>query len=111
MERQIFVIPFHVRKTLQHAVEWDGLNSMPTQAILDRRSELERANVRLGNNVSTFKKTNCDVWADRPTLISYEISSPGKWASSVIRLKPHKQIVHVVPDEKGCKIEYVFYNE
>ena len=63
---QIFLIPFHIKETLQHTVAWDDLPELPKQGIIDQRSAIDKANVRLGYNVSTFKKTNCDVWADRP---------------------------------------------
>ena len=51
------------------------------------------------------------MWADRPQLISYEISTPSKWVSSVARLRRFKQIVHIVPDEKCKKLKFIFYNE
>ena len=108
---QIFLIPFHIKETLQHTVVWENLPSLPKQGIIDQRSAIDKANVRLGNNVSTFKKTNCDVWADRPQLISYEISTPSKWVSSIARLRRFQQILQIVPDEKGQNLHFIFYNE
>ena len=67
------------------------------------------------NQVHTFKKTNCDVWADRPRLIAYEVSRPGKWVSSINRLKRFQQIVQIVPfdisHKSKAKIEFIFYSE
>ena len=86
-QNNIILIPFHVKETLQHTVAWEGLPKEPCQGIIDQRDEIDKANVRLGNKVHTFKKTNSDVWADRPHLIAYEVSLPTKWRSTVNRLK------------------------
>ena len=54
--KKLFLIPFHIKETLQNTVAWDGLPCLPKQGILDKRSELDKANIRLGNSVATFKK-------------------------------------------------------
>ena len=81
---------------------WTGV-SRREQVILDMRTEVDKANVRLNRHVNTFKKTNCDVWQDRPQLVSYEVIPPGKWRSSVHQLSRLKQIVQVTPDENQGK--------
>ena len=91
-------IPFPLRETGEPIKAWDGVGTR-SQAILDMRSEIDKANVRLNRKVNTFKKENCDVWQDRPQLVSYEICPPGRWLPSVHHLTRFKQIVQVTPDE------------
>ena len=78
------------------------------------RTEVDKANVRLNRHVNTFKKTNCDVWQDRPQLVSYEVSPPGKWRSSVHLLRRFRQILQVAPDEnqgrEEAKAQFIFYS-
>ena len=79
------------------------------------RSEVDKANVRLNRKVNTFKKENCDVWQDRPQLVSYEICPQGRWLTSVHHLTRFEQIVQVTPDEGLNKDEamaqLIFYSE
>ena len=42
-----------------------------SQIILDLRSEVDKANVRLNKHVTTFRKTPCNVWQDTPALVDY----------------------------------------
>ena len=58
----MFQIPFHIRKVGGDPTEqWDKVTHFE-QVILDMRSEVDLANVRLNRNPHTFKKSNCDVW-------------------------------------------------
>ena len=78
------------------------------------RSEVDKANVRLNRHVNTFKKNPCDVWQDRPRLISYEACPPGEWRSTVHALERFKQIVQVTPNEdngtKEALVQLIFYS-
>ena len=44
----------------------------PDSILIDLRSKEEKDAVRKNRFASTFKRDNCDVWRDRPQLISFE---------------------------------------
>ena len=56
------------------------------QIIIDMRKEVDKQNVRLNRHVTSFKANDCDVFQDRPLLISYEKVTPSVWRPSVHNL-------------------------
>ena len=68
------------------------------QILLDLRTEIDKANVRLNKFVHTFRKTSCNVWQDKPSLSNYEEVIPSQWHPSVHHLEECSQIVQIVGD-------------
>ena len=68
--------------------------------VLDLRSEFNKANQRLNKHIHTFKKSDCDVWQDRPNLISFEQVGFSDWRPSVHYLEGWKMILQVSLDVK-----------
>ena len=46
----------------------------------------------------TFKKENCDVWKDRPQLISFEKVFPKDWRPTIHYIKAHGLILNIILD-------------
>ena len=97
-QNNIFVIPFHLKETGEAVHTWDQVQKR-TQIIIDQRSEVDKANVRLNRYCNTFKNQNCNVFQDRPKLISFEPAFPSDWRPSVHNLKEFGQIVQITADE------------
>ena len=59
---------------------------------------------------NTFKRVNCDVWQDRPELMSIEKVVLTNWRPSVHYLKEQEMILHVILDADCTKVSFVFFN-
>ena len=78
---QVFEIPYHLKETTMTVCSWgfEVHETIGKQIIIDLRSEIDKANVRLNKYVNTFRKASCNVWQDRPNLINYEQVQETKW--------------------------------
>ena len=96
------MFPSHIKDTGEPILPWPEVTQRE-QVILDMRKEVDRQNVKLNRFVNTFKATACDVFQDRPQLISYEKVTPSDWRTSVHDLKDFNQTLQITADE-GNKI-------
>ena len=79
---QVFEIPFHVKDSGEPIKPWSDVQKRQS-ILIDLRTEVTKANVRLGRNVHTYKTGYCNVWQDRPQLISFERVPYSEWRTSV----------------------------
>ena len=49
------------------------------EIFIDLRSEIDKANVRLSRHIHTFRRAPCNIWNDRPHLVSFEICKESSW--------------------------------
>ena len=107
---QVFVFPSNLIQAELGLHTWKNVQRQEVHnIILDRRTEIDKANVRLNKHVHTFRKTECNVWQDRPNLRNTREVIPTNWHPSVHYLEECNQIIHIVGDRKDEKlINFVF---
>ena len=66
-------------------------------------SELDKQNVRLSRHHNTFRKTQCNVWNDRPELIDNRRSLESGWEPSVHDLINEDLILFISLTENQTK--------
>ena len=81
-----------------------SLKAWPTvteveQVIFDLRSTAEKEAIRTSQSLNTFKQ-ECDLWEERPQLISCEEAKQGEgeWFPVIYHLAAYQQVVHVTID-------------
>ena len=88
---------------------WENIKKNDS-IIIDLRSQYEKESIKKNRLAYTFKKHNCDVWQDRPQLISYEKVVPQNWRPSIHYLKEKELILHIILDSDQKNVAFVFYD-
>ena len=91
---QIFIFPYHLKESKQSLHIWDTVNQVEN-IFIDLMSEADKQNIRLSRNVNTFRKTQCNVWNDRPELISFKRCLESEWQPSVHGLINEELILQI----------------
>ena len=79
---QVLIFPYHLKESKQRLHVWDA-QKRTDDIFIDLMSELDKQNVRLCRHHNTFRKTQCNVWNDRPELIENRRSLESGWEPSV----------------------------
>ena len=64
-------------------------------------SEVNKQNIRLSRHIDTFRKTQCNVWNDRPHLINFKRCIESKWEPSVHNLENEQLIIHITATQRN----------
>ena len=99
---QIFIFPYHLKESKQSFHTWDTVKQVDN-IFIDLMSETDKQNIRLSRNVNTFRKTQYNIWNDRPELINFKRCLESEWQPSVHGLKAEDLIVHIYAQENTDK--------
>ena len=94
---QVFEIPFHLKDSGEPLYSWDCVKERES-ILIDLRDEVTKANIRLNRNVHTYYNGYCDVWRDRPEVVSFEKIPSSDWRTSVHHLKKQNRILQITGD-------------
>ena len=78
------------------------------QSILDLRHESERQAIRESGPALTFKR-ECEMWQERPKIISSREVLNAVWQPTVAQLINHDQTVHVTSGEDPELVDFYFH--
>ena len=104
----VFVIPYHFQEASEQVHAWGDVEK-PEQVIFDMRTEKEKQCVQKNRNAHTFRN-ECDVWQDRPQLMSFETVPYNNFRPTVHYLKGQNRIVHITVDYENPQMaSFVFF--
>ena len=105
----MFCIPIILQEYGLFIHTWDDF-PIADSFIIDQRSVKEKEAIRKNRLAFTFKKQNCDVWQDRPQLISFEKVEPKNWRPSIHYIEDHDLILNIILDSDPEYVAFVFFD-